>query len=232
MKVYAYRDDLDGMTKGSYFGVNLYFIRDEAELEEPEETTIPKITADDVKPMIKGRADIPGIVKAVNNWLRKNNPIIRFIIDCIEEDVGENSCLKLAKDSKIKHRRQNAQVLYKWIRQQPEPETGEDEPPYELYEEIQDYIAEQLEDNFGMNYVKNEALSEATLDEGESLELEYTAPVDAVRHGDFIIEIGEKHSYKFRYWAHWHKTGARWKPWHMFNDFDELRMRGMLKRLD
>lgn len=220
MKIYAYRDLLEGVSN-AYFGINLYFIRDET-------------ATDKIKGHIKEerRAETSARIGRV---VDENNPVVQFIRDCIGTGIRKTPCYFQARKAGVGIRKQVFLALYEFLRLTPPDEETEepgeaegDEPPYEAYEEIQDYFREELEGFFGMNYIKTD-LSDA-IDE-DDLDMEWVDDPGRLRHGDFMFEIGELRSYRFRYWGHWHRSMKHWKPWKMFNDFDELGLRPLLKGL-
>jgi hypothetical protein len=209
MTLYCYRDLLDGEAY-EYFGCTLYFVWGGGEHQKP------------VQPSV----NIPHLLDtAVSKLVARNHPALVFFRNCIDGGTGQQKCLALAKTAGVKIRRQNALALYKVLKLErelqsiPEDMPFEIDPPYDLYELVQEHFADELETALGLTYIKSD-LSECELDNDTP-----------VADGDFLFEIGERRTATFRYWGHWHTSTGRWKPLKLFGDFDLLGLRKLLRSI-
>ena len=145
-----------------------------------------------------------------------NNPIVQFLSNCIDSGVIQNTCLKLAKKAGIPHRRQNAQVLYKFLKMEKEildqpcttsPEVlYEAPPPFALYDKVRQFFIDAFQDDDFFDRFKYEEseMSECGIDE---VNIE---DADEIQPKDFLFEIGERgNNPHFVYWGH--VQNGEWK---------------------
>jgi hypothetical protein len=231
MTLYAYRDDIDS-EEYSYFGCNLYFVWDSGEFMQGQRTfaDYPDTArifeyADALHNVAKGKYH-DRTIKTVTNWLASGNPIVQFIRNCIDSFIGETKCVSLVKQAEIKHNRQAAFALYNILQMEKafvshpatKPPATTIDPPFDIYEEVQDHFAEQLIMYLGLEqYIKS------------GLSIQEDDPDDMV-HGDFIFEISEKKVAKIRYSGHW--TNGGWRNLNIFDDFDTRSLVKLLRGIN
>jgi hypothetical protein len=238
MTLYCYRDLIDGENY-EYFGCTLYFNWEGSQLggtgqrKITDSFSVPRVfdLISALNDIVKGKGHNDA-VRAIIKWVSKSSPIVQFFYNCIDSGTGQERCLALAKRAGIKYRRQNALGLYKILSLEREFQHEEDEsppsektvdPPYDLYEQLQEYFSDELELWLGLIYTRSE-LSECEPD------FEEIDP-DNLQHGDFVFEIGERKTATFRYWGHWHTDRHYWSPLKLFDNFQLLPLEKLLKEI-
>lgn len=222
MHIYCYRDLLDG-ERYEYFGCTLYFIADDA--------ASPSLKAYDsavsFSKFLHGSASPSSVEKSVRKWIDTQHPIVQFVRNCIDSGTIQNICLKLLTGAGIKSRRQNAQALYKFLALEKSmmesPISVTEQPDFEMFEEVQDHFANQLEIYFGSMVYEPAALSQCSANEIDILDPSGLAP------GDFVFEIGRRQTGKFEYYGWYHHALDAFKPLKMFPEFDLRALKMMLK---
>ena len=176
----------------------------------------------------KGRSEA---ARGIQAWMNRNDPIVQFFRMCIDSGTGSSRCLSLAKQAGYKYRRQNALGLYNVLKlerefqiAEPQPEQPKPtvEPPYDLYAAVQDHFADQFENDeyFQQFDYQRSDLSAAGIDEVD---------VD-LEPGDFVFEVGELESARFKYWGHYHAETRKFGPLHMYSGFDMQLLFRLLRR--
>lgn len=239
LTIYCYRDYLlIDQTQNNYYGVNLYFIEGDSTQQPPEGQTDLSYfdMVIDFKQFLQGKADPVKIEKSVRKWISDLNPIVQFFRNCIDSGTKEERCLSLAKTAGIKYRRQNAQVLYKFLKLETAhlraPEKKKErkkkppiEPPYDLYEAVREHFVEQ--------FARDEYFERFEYDRSE---LSVASELDEkIEHGDFVFEInqlepGQGKTSIVNYWGTYHHRTCTFEHLNIFGGFEVQPLFNLLKR--
>lgn len=206
LKLYCYRDDVDRLGSGA-LGVTLYFA------EDIQKYAILTAIADHVTPSRQAE-----VAQAIEKLVGKNAPVIQFVRMCIQAGTGKTQCYNDAKKAGISVRKQNQLALYDYLETEEEPvdeyeEEEEGQPDYGFFESVRQHFADEIEINSGgkLEYIPM-PLSTCDVDDPGTT----GAPIEA---RDFIFEIGDKESGRFRYWGHWKNNEWHTEP-KIFDGFD------------
>lgn len=228
-------DSSRGRSEPPGFGVTLYFAEGDPEPEEQRQISdsfdvsrVFNLVAA-IATIIKGKGQGEA-VRGIQKWFNTAAPIVQFFRNCIDSGTGSARCLSLAKTAGIKYRRQNALALYNVLKLEKEFETQAPPPrtpaPVGVqpatYEAVRNYFVEELsvDSFFGQFVYEKSELSEADISDLD----------DEIAPGDFVFEIGELATGTFKYWGHYHAATRRFKPLHIFLDFDIQTLFVLLRR--
>jgi len=185
------------------------------------------------------------IVDAIHGFVQENNPVIRFTRMCIESGVKKTSCYDMyAARPEGGIRKKVHLALYEYLKS----EEAEEAPPVvsvycyrdnlgthgsnyvgvtlyfieeadqDFFEEVREHIADELETYTGLEYERSPL---------STCDAEDIRVVSDVEDTDFVFEVGDLKSGKFKYWGYWHEK--KWNRLRVFKDFDTITLTQILK---
>ena len=200
----------------------------------------------DIASIIRGytRQEI-AVARAIVNLEEKNHPVIQFVRMCIAANTGKTRCYFDARKAGVAVRKQVQLALYEYLKSERAPPAisvfcYRDEMVAEhLYSnayigltlyfiekealpfmaEVRDHFADQFELYTSLMYKKS-GLSTCDAHEIET--------VSAVENHDFVFEVGDLDSGKFKYWGYWHNQ--KWDRLNIFSDFNVTALANILRR--
>jgi hypothetical protein len=235
MILYCYRDYLSfGRKHFDYYGVNLYFAHAGGAPAGQQTLTMYDIVSSFAR-FLRGTANPAKVENAVRRWIKDDDPIVAFMQNCIDGGLIQSACLRLLKQAGIPYRRQNAQVLFKFLRLEQDirhaPELPPAAPakapaaPLDLYEQIREYFVDQFADE---PYFQRFDYERNALSEAECYDMQ-NPDADKISPGDFVFEINGLSPQRFWYYGHHTKGG--WLLWQMFPDFDRSGLARLCSKL-
>jgi hypothetical protein len=215
LKLYCYRDGADKLGSG-VLGITLYFAEDDKTI---------RVQDVDLRVKIERRK---GVIQAIEKFISRTDPVIDFIVMCIKAGTDKTQCyndavkvplpigspFRKGRRTKVSIRKQNQLALFEYLQQvDKEKEKRKFVPNYDFYESVQQHFADEIEVNSGgkLEYITT-PISICDLDEPDTI----GAPIE---DQDFVFEIGDKESGRFRYWGHWKNNNWFTEP-KMFAGFD------------
>lgn len=199
----------------------------------------------DIASIIRGytRQEI-AVARAIVNLIEKNHPVIQFVRMCIAANTGKTRCYFDARKAGVAVRKQVQLALYEYLKSEKAPRVsvfcyrdeliGEhlnsntyigltlyfiEKEALPFMGDVRDHFADQFELYTSLIYKKS-GLS--TCDASD------ISIVPAVEDHDFVFEVGDLDSGKFKYWGYWHKR--KWDRLNIFADFSVIALTNILKR--
>jgi len=181
------------------------------------------------------------VAMAILRLIDTNHPVIQFTRMCIAANTGKTRCYFDARKAGTAVRKQVQLALYEYLKSEEAPPAisiycyrdnlgthGSNYVGVTLYfiekkemgffGDVREHIADELEKYTGLEYERS---SLSTCD-AEDIRI-----VSDVEDTDFVFEVGDLKSGKFKYWGYWHKK--KWNRLEIFNDFDTITLTQLLK---
>ena len=185
---------------------------------------------------------IAGVARRVKALLGENHPVLQFIRMCINAGIEKTQCYDDAVIAETSVRKQVQLALYDYLK-------SEEAPPAEMiycyrdnlgthgsnyvgvtlyfiekmemdfFEEVREHIADELETHTSLEYER----SPLSTCDAEDIRI-----VSDVEDTDFVFEVGDLKSGKFKYWGYWHEK--KWNRLKIFKEFDIVTLMRILAR--
>ena len=216
LRLYCYRDIVEKNNGTGVLGVTLYFA------VEIHRRGILTAIAEHVTASKQAE-----VTKAIEKLFGVDNPVIEFVRMCIQTGTGKTRCYFDARAAGLAVRKQTQLALYDYLRmvetEPEEPKYRKEEilPDYGFFEEVQQHFADQFESYTGGLVYDLSMLSTCDIDDPGTT----GAPIEA---DDFVFEVGDLESGRFRYWGHWKDDD--WLQVKIFSGFDLHRLETILRR--
>ena len=184
------------------------------------------------------------VAMAILRLIDADHPVIQFVRMCIAANTGKTRCYFDARKAGTAVRKQVQLALYEYLK-------SEEAPTVSVFCYRDEMISEHLDYNayigITLYFIEKEALGfmgevrEHFADQFElytsliykksglsTCDAEDISVVSGVEDHDFVFEIGDLDSGKFKYWGYWHE--GKWDRLEIFKEFDIIGLTRLLRK--
>jgi hypothetical protein len=181
------------------------------------------------------------VATAILRLIDADHPVIQFVRMCIAANTRKTRCYFDARKAGTAVRKQVQLALYDYLKSKEAPPVVSvycyrdnlgthgsnyvgvtlyfiEEAEQDFFEEVREYIADELETYTGLEYER----SPLSTCDAEDIRI-----VSDVEDTDFVFEVGDLKSGKFKYWGYWHEK--KWNRLQIFEDFDIIGLTRLLR---